>query len=422
MLTVVVIFLFISLGAALALASIVYRESAVVRNSTHSIQSIYASESLQEDLLFRLMSGKKTATLEPLSLNGAEASAVIEDEPNQKRIVSMGDAEDRIRKTEMIVNRGSGAVFFGGVQTGQGGFSMSGSSKLIGNVYSNGPIVGGWSTSITGDAVSAGPSGMVKGFQGGGVAGSVHASRIEGVKVGGDAHYKTITGGATVGGTSYPGSPDQPPLELPLAEDQIELWKSEAEAGGVHTSPCSYNIGGVAKVTLGNIKINCNLSIGNSSEVTLTGPIWVAGNLDISGSAKVFIDPELEGVSVPIVVDNPSNRTSGSHAAIRNSAEVSGAGDGSYVVVISRNNSAENGGSTTAINLLGSGRSNDILLYAAGGKIHIGGSAELTSTTGYLVEMIGSSSVRYDYGVASPVFNSGSPGGTYQLRSLREVQ
>jgi hypothetical protein len=65
---------------------------------------------------------------------------------------------NRYIKTELKTD--TGTSFNYGMQTGDGGLQMSGSSHIIGNVYANGDIVGnggpGWATTyITGSAISA---------------------------------------------------------------------------------------------------------------------------------------------------------------------------------------------------------------------------------------------------------------------------
>lgn len=419
MLTVVIIFLFITLGAAFSLSSIVYRQSAMVKNSERSLQSMFASESLQEDILYRLIEEKNVSSVESLVVGGAEAEAVVEDVEGGKRVVSQGDADSRIRKSEMIVSRGgSGVVFFYGVQSGQGGITLTGSASVEGDLYANGPVRGGWKMRVSGDVVSAGPEGLIDNIS---VGGSAYANRIERSWVTKDAFYKSIFD-TTVGGTRYPGSEDMPKRDLPISDEEIEAWKAEAEAGGVHSSPCNYYIGGVTNTSIGNVRINCNLTIGGSAQVKITGPIWVRGNISFEGASRTYIDPALEGKTITIVADNPNNRTSGSLINVGGSAEIRGAGENSYILLVSQNNSAENGGNVTAINVGGGGPHNDILLYAGHGKIRHGGSASVpVGVTGYQVEISGAARVQYQDGAAD-LDISDTPTGGYSLNLLREIQ
>ncbi|MEX0933187.1 MAG: hypothetical protein WDZ74_00395 [Candidatus Paceibacterota bacterium] len=412
MLTVVVIFLMISLGAALSLASIVYRESAVVRNSVRSTQSMYASESLQEDIFYRFVSSKDVPPTVTLTLNGATAEAVVEDLSGTKRITSVGDAENRIRKTEMILETGAGAAFFYGVQAGQGGFVMTNFTQIIGNVYSSGPIIGTNSASITGDVVSAEASGLIDGLD---ISGSAFAQRIEDSDIGGDAYYQSIFK-TDVAGTEYPGSANQSELPLPISDEMVEEWKSVALAGG--TATCPYSIG--SDVTIGPLYIPCDLSIYDGT-VTLTGPVWVDGDVSISGTSVIRVSSTLGSRSVPIIADDESDRASRGRFTLSNSSEYFGSGDDrSYVILLSQNNSAENGGSTKAITMSNSS-AGKLVLYAGHGEIELSNNVDLSEVTAYRIRLSNSAIVRYETGLASLTFTSG-PSGGYILESLKEVQ
>lgn len=421
MLVVVVIFLFITLGSAFSLSAIIYRQTAIVRNSERSTQSLLASESLQEDILYRLINEKKVSPLESLVLNGASVSAIIEDVGDEKHVLSLGNAENRIRKTEMIVSKGgSGVMFFYGVQSGQGGITLLGSAEIDGDIYSNGPVSGGWKRVVTGDVVSAGPNGLINNIA---VGGNAYANRIQESWVTKDAYHKTIFN-TTVGGTSYPGSPDMPLRDLPITDEQIEIWKNEAESGGTYSGQCPYNIAGsgAVEIELGHIKINCDVKIDASAKVKITGPVWVAGDISFEGASIVRIDPELEGRTIPVVVDDPTNRLNKGLIYVGGSASIRGAGEDSYLLLVSQNESAEKGGSRVAIDVGGGGPHNDILLYAAHGKIKHGGSASVpVGVTGFHVEISGAAKVKYQDGAAD-LDLSDTPAGGYVLRSLREVQ
>jgi len=413
MLTVVVIFLMISLGAALSLASIVYREAAVVRNSVRSAQSMYVSESLQEDIFYRFVSSKDVPPTVTLTLNQATAEAVVEDLSGTKKITSVGDAENRIRKTEMILETGAGAAFFYGVQAGQGGFVMTNFTQIIGNVYSSGPIIGTNKASITGDVVSAESTGIIDGLQ---ISGSAFAQRIEDADIEGDAHYQSIFN-STVLGTEYSGSENQPALPLPISDEMIEEWKTIAVEAGTATT-CPYSIG--SNVTIGPLYIPCDLGIYDGT-VTLAGPVWVDGDVNISNDSIIQVSPTLGSRSVPIIADDESDRESRGRFTLSNSSQYLGSGDEkSYVILISQNNSAENGGSTKAITMSNSSEGK-LILYAGHGEIELSNNVDLSEVTAYRIRLSNSAIVRYETGLASLTFSSG-PSGGYILESIKEIQ
>ena len=67
----------------------------------------------------------------------------------------------RQRKNQIVLNTGFGASFNYGVQVGQGGIDLQGSSGVNGNVYANGPITGTSSSFISGTAIADG--GLIQG-------------------------------------------------------------------------------------------------------------------------------------------------------------------------------------------------------------------------------------------------------------------
>ena len=244
------------------------------------------------------------------------------------------------------------------MQTGEGGIVMSNSSEVVGNVFSNGPIMGYNSNIIRGDVISAGPSGLAEGVH---ATSSIYAHTIRDSDIEKDVYYQVISG-TVVGGVSHPGSPDQATSSLPISDAQIDAWKTEAAAGGIHSSPCPYTISGT--VSIGPKKINCDLNITGSAVVTLNGPVWISGNINFSNTADVKVNPSLGDKSVAMVADKETDRNSSSQIFISNSVEFFGSGSNkSYILLVSRNNSAESGGGNSAINISNSANGK-ILLYA----------------------------------------------------------
>ena len=301
--------------------------------------------------------------------------------------------------------------FHYGIQAGNGGFSMSNSSSVTGNVYSNGSIVGSGGNNISGDVVSADPGGQVYGIHAGG---SVHAHTIGTVgtntTIDGDAYYVTKTN-TTVNGTSYPGSPDMPTASPPISDEKIEEWEQLAAAGGTATcTDGSYTISS-GEVNLGPIKIPCNLTISNSSIVTVGGHIWVTGNMTIQNSAQVKMAPSLGATNVAIIADNPTDQINSGTISVKNIATFQNSGtEGSFIFLISQNKSAENGGYATAIGLYN--QSSAVVAYAAHGLIPLKNQISLKEVTAYKITLKNLANVTYDNGLANNVFESG-PGGSW---------
>jgi hypothetical protein len=200
----------------------------------------------------------------------------------------------------------------------------------------------------------------------------------------------------------------------------IDQWKADAEAAGVITTPCPYKITGSSVVTLGPIKINCDLEVSNSSTLYLGGMVWVKGNVTLSNSGTIQIAPSISGRTAAIIADDPANRSSGSTIKISNSTSYLGSGTNSYVMLVSRNTSAQNGGGVKAIEVSNS-VSGKLLVYAPHGEILLQNSASIKEVTGWRTRLQNSATVIYETGLANLIFTSG-PSGGYQIGSWGEVE
>ncbi|MDO8231817.1 MAG: hypothetical protein Q7T37_01265 [bacterium] len=316
-------------------------------------------------------------------------------------------------KADVGIN-GAVVSFRYGVQAGMGGFSLENTSSITGNVYSGGSVIGSSQNYIYGDVISAGPSGVVYGIH---ATSSVYAHTIGNTSkttiVDKNAYYATSKVNTTVGGTSYPNSPDQATTSLPISDAQIAEWETIAANGG--TAACSSGSYAILSgaVSLGPVKIPCNLTISGTSVVTLNGHVWVTGNIIIQNSAVVKIAPSLGAENITIIADNPSNRLTSSTIAVKNTASFQGSGTaGSFILLVSQNNSAENGGSVNAIELENSVSA--MIAYAAHGLIPLENTVSLKEVTAYKITLKNSANVRYDTGLISTVFDSG-PGGSWSF-------
>ncbi len=304
--------------------------------------------------------------------------------------------------------------FHYGVQAGNGGFFMDNSAKITGNVFSSGPVIGTSQNYIYGDVISAGPSGLVYGIH---ATSSVYAHTIghssETTLIDKDAYYAAATTNTTVSGASHPDNPDQNTVPLPISDEQITAWENEAVAGG--TAVCtsgSYDIPS-GSTDLGPVKIPCNLFISNSAVVTVYGPIWVTGNILVQNSAIVKMAPALGANNVAVIADDPSNRLQGSKIFVKNTATFQDSGTpGSFVFLISQNNSAEMGGDEEAFSL--SNSASALVAYAAHGLIPLENTISLKEVTAYKIRLKNSASVTYDSGLPNAVFQTG-PGGSWSF-------
>lgn len=411
----VIFFTFISMIVTGGAYTVAYKESKISRDFMESKKSYFAAESGAEDVVYRMVNSINYDATENLSVDGIVSTTTVADIDGLKEVSTSASNNDLVRKVKTKLEIGEGTSFFYGVQAGQGGIVMTNSSLVIGNVFSNGPIVGFNTNLVKGDVISAGPSGLINGIY---ATSSAYAHTIQNSDIEKDAHYQVISG-TTVGGTLYPGSPDQATSTMPVPDSKIEEWKAEAAAGGTHTSPCPYIISGT--VSLGPKKINCDLYINGTAVVTLNEPIWVVGNINFSNSADIKVNPSLGDASVAFIADNPANRTSSSRIFLSNSVEFFGSGSSkSYILMVSQNNSAEGGGSNSAISISNS-VNGKVLLYAPHGLMYLSNSIRAKEATAYKIQITNTASITYETGLANLLFTSG-PSGGYSIESWEETE
>jgi len=422
--TILVVFLFL-VGSFIVIGGIsfpILKEFQAANEFSQSKQSFYLSEAGLEDVAYRVITGAVYFSPETIILNGSTATVTVTNIIDGRDIVSQGDRQNRIRKTKIGLIEGTGVSFFYGMQADEGGVFMENDSSIIGNVYSNGTIIGESLNEIAGEVVSAGPSGLIDTIH---ATGSAFAHDIQDSEVDKDAYYQTILS-TVVLGTEYSGSSDQATTSLPITDARIDQWKADAEAGGIILSTDPECDGGEyiidSDTTLGPVKVECDVTVDKTgTTLTLDGAIWVVGDINTKSGPTIRINSSLGNKSIPFIADNPGDRLSGSKIILENSSTFEGSGTpGSYVLLISQNESAEQSGSEVAIDVKNSA-SGEFLVYASHGEILLQNNINLTEVTAYKIHLKNSAQVIYETGLASLLFTTG-PGGGYVVDSWQEIK
>lgn len=398
-------------------------------NLARAKASYLTAESGLEDVVYRLRIGTFSVdTTEPITLYGVSATTTTIYDLGLDEYTILSESEHNlvIRKSEIMLAVTSGSAFSYGLQSGNGGISLSNNSDIFGNVYSNGTVQGAGSATVFGEIVSAGPTGLIADIT---ATGSVYANTIDNVDAGIDAHYNIDLGSSNITGVRYTPVTVEPTIALPISTTSIQEWKDAIVNYGTTIAPTdpeclsgTYTIN--TNITIGYLKVECDLDIvktGPSTVVTLDGPIWVEGNLSFTQGPEIVIDNSLGRRSVQMIADNESNRLTSSKIEIRNSTNFSGTGhDSSYVMLLSQNESASSSGSEVAIDI-GQSINGDVFVYSNGGLIDIGNNIDLRSVTGYQINVANGSSITYESGLANLVFTSG-PGGDYEIVDWQQVE
>lgn len=413
-LIVAMIILGLGLVILLALVFLVQTQQKISISVLQSEQAYFAAESGIEDALLRIRDNRNLAS--PYNFNVANGSASVSVSNaigGARTITSQGAKTNVFRKLEVVQSlEGEEVNFFFGAQVGAGGLTMSNSSTIDGNVFSNGSIIagGGSSQRITGNVIVAGNGNRIEGILvSDGLANgnnNVQAHSCKDSVIDGTLTY--VAGGSAVNCTAGGGiqiSPNQIDSQpLPISDSQINNWKSQAETGGIYNG--NYTLAGTAQASIGPLKIIGNLTLSNSAKLTLNGTIWVTGNVSLNNSSILQLDSAGYGATSGVLVADGI-------VGVNNSAIVRGTGQsGSYLMLLTTspaNPAMSVGNSATAG-----------VFYASQGVIDISNSAFLREVTAYGLTLGNSVTIQYDVGMANLFFSSG-PGGGYKIENWQEV-
>jgi hypothetical protein len=426
LLTFVIFFLFASTILTLGFARSVYESISEARVLYEGKRSFYAGEAGIEDAIYRLRDGRLYSSTESFIIDSIPVSVFRVLVIDRYEYTATANANGAARQSMAELVIGDGASFNFGLQSGNGGITLSNNSGIYGNVYSNGVVEGQGNATVHGDIISAGPAGLVDSVT---ATGSVWSHSITGSTITGNAYYYSAgtIAGSVVSGTQNPGAVDQPTTSMPISDDMIEEWKDDIQNTGTTITPGSpeclsgtYTIG--TNTTLNNVRIQCNVVIqkqGGGTTVTFAGPVWIEGDLTFSQGPTIVASSTLGSKSVQVIIDKESNRASSSAVSINQSTTFTSSNSQSYVVLISMNNSSENGGSESAINLAQSANGK-ILVYAPHGRVSMGNSISLREVTAHQIDINNGAQVIYESGLMSLLF-TGGPGGGYEIASWREI-
>lgn len=293
------------------------------------------------------------------------------------------------------------------------------------NGYANGGVkMGTWSSGGQGGTWADGSPATLDTFfdlYAGGEAGYISGLSI-GQSTNGDAWANTVSN-STVGGTIYcQGSsnnnkacnttrPDPVQQPYPLSEGNIAAWKSEAEAGGIHSGNLTVGPWPNQTMTRGPQKIEGNLSVNSGGTLTVAGTLWVTGDLTLNGGGTIRLSPVYGETTGVIVVDGRVTATGGG------AFEDNGL---NYILIISTSECPDAPGCNGNAAIEASGGSQAVIYNAQNGTMRISGGADLKQATAETLIMTGGSEVHYETGMADMNFSSG-PSGSWSVESWDEI-
>ncbi|MDP2668566.1 MAG: choice-of-anchor R domain-containing protein [bacterium] len=200
--------------------------------------------------------------------------------------------------------------------------------------------------------------------------------------------------------------------EMPISDGVIQDWKDAAMAGGICGPPICDSLGNLdldnsAILSLGPIKIPGTMTLHNGVTLTMTGTIWVVGDMEISNNSTVKLTSSYGSNSGVILTDGESD--------IHNNAMFLGSGQtGSYIMLLGAKNAP-----LTNVMEVDNG-SVGVIYYAPTGRIHFHNNASAKEATAYGIDMDNNSVITYESGLANVNFSSG-PAGGWDIIEWKEI-
>lgn len=250
------------------------------------------------------------------------------------------------------------------------------------------------------------------------IAGNVTAENVTRSTIAGNLTCETQSQNVVSGSTNCPTPvdppADPPPTNLPISQANIDEWKAFAQGGGQIVG--DYTV--TNNVSIGPKEITGSLLMPtNNTTLTVTGTIYVRGNIDISNGSVIRCASTYGPDSCVVITDGWIH--------IINNGQFVGSGQaGSFVLLLTttscvgipRENCTHNDAAVDIHN-----NATGIIFYAPNGMIHLGQNVNLTEATAFKLKLEENATITYDQGLVNTIFASG-PGaawayqkGTYQI-------
>ena len=254
------------------------------------------------------------------------------------------------------------------------------------------------------------------------IGANAYARKIEDTTIGAKAYYQELIGTVQAAGGSdtctegengpncFDNQPDQPPQNFPITESQITQMEAVAAAGGtINCSPtCIIPTG----TSIGPKKYVGDVVIDLGAIVTLSGSVWVVGDLTIRNNSVLKLDDGYGTASGVIIADDPANRTTKGRIELSNNGDLQGNNQpDTYIMALSMSGDPTFTNDAVDItNNLTAG-----IVYAANGSVDISNNASLKEVTGQKIKLQNNAVITYESGLADVIF-SGGPGGAWAMQ------
>ena len=424
----------VSIMSVLASSSISVTNVQIEDIISLSNKALYAAWSGTDEIMYRLRSHQDFGTGYSVNLtmaNGATVSASVTGDSNQKIVRSSGYFNGVIKNLEVTVASSSGkASFVFAAQSGEGGFELEGNTTVTGtngssgNVYSNGSILGKSASSGNAGSKILGSVWAV------GSIGGLTSPNSGGVYVLNNAWANTMTA-CSIGGSVKASSPPSncpysgsftysaPPTPNTLSSVDATYWKDRAQAGGIWNGDCNIGSSDGSDCTggsfiLGDKKIVGKLSVSSGINITLSGPIWVKGDIDLSSNNRLTTSDSVGKNSIMIIASDSDNPSVKGKILISSNIQFVRNAQGAGPIFISENTSFDC--SAPAIDV--SGNTSTVVFVAVEGCINVGSGSILNGVLGKKIHIKNNSTIQYDPSLARAIVVPSS--GGWKVVNIRE--
>ncbi|HCQ31191.1 TPA: hypothetical protein DIU27_02275 [Candidatus Collierbacteria bacterium] len=425
----------VSMMSVLASSSLSVSNVQIENTISESNRAWYAAWSGIDEIMYRLRSHQDFENNYTVGLtlsNGATASATVTGDSNQKIVRSSGFDNGIIKNLEVtIASSSSKASFIFAAQAGEGGFELEGNTIVTGNngapgnVYSNGPVLGIKANSGVSGSKILGSVWAV------GTIGGLSSPNSGGVYIQKNAWANTLTAclidgtvRASVPPTNCPYSGgleiSDPPSPATLASVDASYWKNKALEGGVWNGDCNIastdgtDCSGGTRV-IGTIQILGDLNVPSGVNLTITGPLWVKGDIFISQN-NVLTTSEVVGKnSIMVVVSDPDNPNLKGRMVTSSNVQFNRNSQGAGIIFISENKSMDCA-TLPAIDM--TSNTATVVFVAIDGCINVGSNSQINGILGKKIHVKNNSTIRYDPSLARAIVVPDS--GGWNVVNIRE--
>lgn len=238
--------------------------------------------------------------------------------------------------------------------------------------------------------------------------GMARAHAVNDVSVTGSLYCQTGSGNNKSCDTSQA---DPSPLPFPISDGNIAQWQNKAESGTILIGDQLLD-GGASN--LGPAKIIGNLTLDNNHLLTITGTVWVTGNITINNASKIKLDSAYGVSSGSIVADG--------RVVIANGSSFAGSGQSnSYIMVLTTSNCPDSSSCSGNSAILVGNNARAVILNAQKGTIRFSNNAAAKESTANLISLQNNAIITYESGLANVNFTSG-PGGGYDIIKWLEIE